>query len=350
MAHIDVKRIAIEIMKGIGFGDVRSFIPVTEENENSWRTLEKEIAEISAKGGVVDLPGYENEYTEKDPETGRWIEVPPPDSPAGMAAARREAEDLSRGPLTDGGIEWPSRDRPSWMSADVGRYGYPMVWPDEVGETAAVGDLGKPPPVSRRFGDAVLFARSMHAGQARKGTQIPYISHLLAVTALAIEDAATDDALRDQTEAIAIAAMLHDVVEDTRATVVDVAGRFGDEVARIVAACSDTTESMPGEEKPPWSCRKQAYIDHLAEADQATLCVSLADKRHNARCIVEDAAAALLTGGDFWSRFNAGPDQQAWYYDELARVFSVRRPGPAADELCGTVARLRELAILTRHQ
>jgi hypothetical protein len=61
-------------------------------------------------------------------------------------------------------------------------------------------------------------------------------------------------------------------------------------------------------------------------------------------------AAALLTGGDFWSRFNAGPDQQAWYYDELARVFSVRRPGPAADELCGTVARLRELAILTRHQ
>ena len=81
MAHIDVKRIAIEIMKGIGFGDVRSFIPVTEENENSWRTLEKEIAEISAKGGWVDLPGSENEYTEQAPETGRWLQGPPPHSP-----------------------------------------------------------------------------------------------------------------------------------------------------------------------------------------------------------------------------------------------------------------------------
>ena len=236
------------------------------------------------------------------------------------------------------------------MSADVGRYGDPMVWPDEVGETMAVEDLGKTPPVSMRFGGAVLFARSMHDGQARKGTQIPYISHLLAVTALAIEDAATDDALRDQTETIAIAAMLHDVVEDTLATVADVSGRFGAEVARIVAACSDTTETTPGEEKPPWRSRKQAYIDHLAKADDAVLCVSLADKRHNARCIVEDAAAALITGGDFWSRFNAGADDQAWYYRELAEVFMERRPGPGADEFCGTVARLRDLAMLTRHQ
>ncbi len=213
----------------------------------------------------------------------------------------------------------------------------------EVGLTGEVdpGSLVyRPPPVSRRFGGAVLFARSMHDGQARKGTQIPYLSHLLAVTALAIEDAAVDDVLRDETETIAIAAMLHDVVEDTRATVADVAGRFGAEVARIVASCSDTEVSP----KPPWRPRKQAYIDHLADADQATLCVSLADKRHNARCIVEDAAAALTTGGDFWSRFNAGPADQAWYYDELAKVFSQRRPGTASAELRRTVDRLCELA------
>ncbi len=212
------------------------------------------------------------------------------------------------------------------------------------------GRKSDPPPISRRFGNAVLFARSMHDGQVRKGTDIPYLSHLLAVAALAMEDAATDPDLIDRTETIAIASVLHDVVEDTidrgrrRVTVEQLRGRFGDEVARIVEGCSDATEPTRDGEKGPWRDRKQAYVDHLAEADPATLCVSLADKRHNARCIVEDATAALAAGDDFWGRFNAGPDDQLWYYDELAKVFSGRRPGSAADELRRTVDRLRELA------
>ena len=219
-----------------------------------------------------------------------------------------------------------------------------------MGDEKQTGDREpNPPPVTRTFGKAMLFARSMHDGQVRKGTDIPYLSHLLAVAALAMEDAATDPDLMDRTETIAIAAVLHDVVEDTidrgrrRVTVEQLRERFGDEVARIVENCSDVTEPDASGEKGPWSDRKQAYIDHLADADQATLCVSLADKRHNARCIVDDALAAEADGTDFWGRFNAGPDQQRWYYDELASAFERHRPGRYARELRRTVDELRDL-------
>jgi len=204
----------------------------------------------------------------------------------------------------------------------------------------------RPPPLSGRFGDAVEYAREKHDGQVRKDTDVPYLSHLLAVAALAIEDAASDPALVDRTEDIAIAAVLHDVVEDTfhlgprRVTVDELRERFGDEVARIVEGCSDTTEPGPGGEKEDWEVRKQAYLDHLDEADPATLCVSLADKRHNARCIVDDLHAAA-DPATFWRRFNAPPTQQRWYYDELATAFEQRRPGRHADELRRTVEELK---------
>ncbi len=368
MSRPDVYRISIEIMKGIPYGDERSFIPVTPENEGSWRRLEEQIAEIRASGGVVDLPGYENEYREVDPETGRWIEVPPPDSPAGLAAARTAAASADgaddqdvREYVTDTGdvFELPPRDRPSWAPLDVGRYGYPLpaAWEREPGEPRESGpmapstdQLPDPPPISGRFVEAVEYARSMHDGQVRKGTDIPYLGHLLAVAALAMEDAATDPDLVDRTEDIAIAAILHDVVEDTidrgrrRVTVPMLRQRFGDEVASIVDGCSDATEPTADGDKGPWRDRKQAYVDHLAEADRATLCVSLADKRHNARCIVDDARAADVDGTDFWGRFNAGAADQAWYYGELASAFDRHRPGRAARELRRTVDELRNLA------
>ena len=191
--------------------------------------------------------------------------------------------------------------------------------------------------LGQRFTDAVGFAREKHHGDVRKCTRIPYLSHLLAVASLAIEDAASDPQLDDRFEDIAMAAVLHDVVEDTPVSVSEVADRFGPEVARIVQACSDA-ESTP---KPPWRERKEAYIEHLEEADQAVLCVALADKRHNARCIVNDAAEL---GPEFWNRFNAGPDEQIWYYTTVAEVITRRRPGPAADELRRTVDRLCDLA------
>jgi len=191
--------------------------------------------------------------------------------------------------------------------------------------------------LGQRFTDAVGFAREKHHGDVRKCTRIPYLSHLLAVVSLAIEDAASDPQLDDRFEDIAMAAVLHDVVEDTPVSVSEVADRFGPEVARIVQACSDA-ESTP---KPPWRERKEAYIEHLEEADQAVLCVALADKRHNARCIVNDATEL---GPEFWNRFNAGPDEQIWYYSAVAEVLTRRRRGPAADELRRTVDRLCDLA------
>ena len=102
--------------------------------------------------------------------------------------------------------------------------------------------------LGERFAEAVSFAREKHHGMVRKGTKIPYLSHLLAVASLAIEDAASDPLLDDLFEDIAVAAVLHDVGEDTPVEVDEVADRFGSEVARIVEACSDAT-SVP---KPPW--------------------------------------------------------------------------------------------------
>jgi hypothetical protein len=125
MAVRDVKRMTIEILKGYEFGDPRSFIPVNYDNLRSWKQLEKEVVEIHAKGGVVDLPGYECQYTEYDSETGKWTTTPPPGSPAAIEAERQtshEKEQLDSGYYP----ELPSRTRPKWGSPDVGRFGYPI--------------------------------------------------------------------------------------------------------------------------------------------------------------------------------------------------------------------------------
>lgn len=196
--------------------------------------------------------------------------------------------------------------------------------------------MGEHLELGERFTEAVDFAREKHDGIARKGTRIPYLSHLLAVASLAIEDAASDLMLGDQLEDIALAGVLHDVIEDTPVEVDEVADRFGSEVARIVEACSDAT-SVP---KPPWRTRKERYVQHLEEADQAVLCVALADKRHNARCIVNDVT---WYGPEVWERFSAGPEDQRWYYRTVTEVLVRRRPGQAAQELSRLVDRLCDL-------
>ena len=177
------------------------------------------------------------------------------------------------------------------------------------------------PPTGPRLDEAFALARELHAGQRRKGTAIPYIGHLMAVAALVIEDGGDEDE--------AIAALLHDAVEDQGGppTLALIRERFGPRVAAIVAACSDTDETP----KPPWRARKEAYLAHLRAPDlpDGTLRVSLADKLHNARAILADARA----GHDVFARFNAPRQDQAWYYDALARAFAQRAPGPMADEL-----------------
>ncbi len=184
-------------------------------------------------------------------------------------------------------------------------------------------------PLTGRFEDAVTYALRVHQGQYRKKTEIPYASHLLAVCARVLEDGGTEDE--------AIAALLHDAVEDAggSARLRAIRARFGDAVARIVAGCSDTDEDP----KPPWRERKERYLRHLRQAaDASTLRVSLADKLHNARAILRDHRTM---GEAIWARFSAPVGEQLWYFESLVAVFRERAPGPMADELAEVVEAIR---------
>ena len=182
-----------------------------------------------------------------------------------------------------------------------------------------------------RLQHAISYAFTAHAGQVRKGTMIPYASHLLAVCAIVQEHGGDED--------LACAAMLHDTIEDCGAAHGPaIEAQFGPRVARVVRDCSDT-EVQP---KPPWQARKEAYLAHLEEADADTLLVSCADKLHNARAIVTD----LRTHGPaMLGRFNAPSGGTSWYYQALAEVFARRMPGPLARELALVAGELTELAV-----
>ena len=168
-----------------------------------------------------------------------------------------------------------------------------------------------------RFDRAVLYAIDLHRAQMRRGTPIPYVTHLFAVCSLVLEDGGTEDE--------AIAALLHDGPEDQGGIAVldQIRARFGDAVASMVAGLSDAMPG-PGEPKAPWRGRKEAYLRHLADASPSVLRVSLADKVHNARSILVDLRA---DGEGTWDRFHAGRIDQAWYYAELLRVFELRLSG-----------------------
>jgi (p)ppGpp synthase/HD superfamily hydrolase len=165
------------------------------------------------------------------------------------------------------------------------------------------------PVLAERFTDAVAYAVALHAAQARKATSIPYLTHLLAVCSLVLEDGGTEDE--------AIAALLHDGPEDQggQAIIDEIARRFGAAVAAMVDALSDTLEDP----KPPWRERKAAYLVRLREEPASVLRVSLADKLHNLRSIAAD-------GDGVWDRFNAARPEQAWYFNELVSIFEARLP------------------------
>ena len=135
-----------------------------------------------------------------------------------------------------------------------------------------------PPVLSRRYAEAFAYASALHARQVRKGTNVPYLSHLMSVSALVLEDGGDEDE--------AIAGLLHDAVEDQggRPTLEEIERRFGEKVARIVLACSDS-ETEP---KPPWRERKERYVAHIRHAEADVRRVSSADKLHNARSILAD--------------------------------------------------------------
>jgi (p)ppGpp synthase/HD superfamily hydrolase len=142
----------------------------------------------------------------------------------------------------------------------------------------------------------------------RKGTNIPYVTHLLAVAAIVGENGGTEDEV--------IAALLHDAIEDQGGATAreEIRRRFGDAVVSIVDGTSDT-DVVP---KPPWSERKRNYVAHLRDASRSVLLVSAADKLHNARSILKDLRAE---GEAAWLRFNAGREDQIWYYKALVDAF-----------------------------
>ena len=196
-------------------------------------------------------------------------------------------------------------------------------------------DTVSPGPASEtpnwdRLSQAVAFALSIHAAQTRKGTETPYISHLLAVAGIVLEHGGDEDQ--------AIAAMLHDAVEDQGAHQEPViAARFGPRVARIVRGCTDA-DTLP---KPPWHERKRAYLDHLAEAGSDVLLVSAADKLHNARAICADLKQH---GTAVFDRFKGRRDGTLWFYTELVHRFRWLMPGPLTSELAAAVGAMCLLA------
>jgi (p)ppGpp synthase/HD superfamily hydrolase len=160
-------------------------------------------------------------------------------------------------------------------------------------------------PLTNKFDEALQLASHLHRQQARKATQIPYISHVLAVTALVLDYGGT--------ETQAIAALLHDAVEDCGGKLVleNIETQFGQEVAAIVESCTDSFEEGP---KRDWKERKEEYLQHLRNCDSASLIVVAADKLHNLTAIQRDLRQE---GAALWSRFNATPDLQRWYYDSV---------------------------------
>jgi GTP pyrophosphokinase len=179
---------------------------------------------------------------------------------------------------------------------------------------------------------AFAYAAALHGEQRRKGTNIPYLSHLLAVAALVLEHGGT--------ETQTVAALLHDAVEDHPrggTTRREIQEEFGAEVLAIVEACTDADRHP----KPPWKERKERYIAHVAEISSPARLVALADKVHNARAILRD----FQTLGDaLWNRFNASKAEVLWYYGALADIFLRVDGSPLAHELYRVVTELEALA------
>jgi (p)ppGpp synthase/HD superfamily hydrolase len=178
-----------------------------------------------------------------------------------------------------------------------------------------------------RFDDALAYASRVHRDQMRKGTTVPYISHLIGTAAIALENGADEDQ--------AIGALLHDAVEDQggAARLADIRVRFGERVAEIVDHCTDTDI----EPKPPWRARKEAYIASLAHKPVASLEVSLADKTHNASAIVADLG---VHGDALWLRFTGGRDGSLWYYRALVMAFRARIAGDGTERFAALVAQM----------
>ncbi|MEI4273388.1 HD domain-containing protein [Klenkia sp. LSe6-5] len=174
-------------------------------------------------------------------------------------------------------------------------------------------------PLGPRYDRALAMAADHHRTQLRKGSQVPYLSHLLSVSALVLEHGGTEDQ--------AIAGLLHDAVEDAPAgqgpaVLASIEAEFGAAVAAMVAACSDNPND--GSAELPWRRRKEAYVATLVNKPDDALLVTACDKVHNGSRIAADAATY---GPQFFTRFAGGRDGLRWYYAACRDAIAARMPG-----------------------
>jgi (p)ppGpp synthase/HD superfamily hydrolase len=163
-----------------------------------------------------------------------------------------------------------------------------------------------------RFFAALTYATRLHSGQLRKGSGIPYIAHLLSVTGIVLQHGGTEDE--------AIAALLHDAVEDQGGypTLEEIRKRFGADVAATVEGCTDAYTDP----KPEWRERKEKYIAHLQTASPAVRLICAADKLDNIRAILTDYR---VVGEKVWSRFKGGKEGTLWYYRAVLQALNINR-------------------------
>jgi (p)ppGpp synthase/HD superfamily hydrolase len=188
----------------------------------------------------------------------------------------------------------------------------------------------KPPRLGPRLQRAFRYAAEKHAGQTRKQSAVPYLSHLMAVASLVLEAGGDED--------MAIAALLHDVVEDCGGMprLREVRKQFGTRVAKIVEGCTDSF----GDPKPEWMERKKGYLREVKRADAETRLVSAADKLHNVRTILTDYRQ---DGESIWKRFSGKKEGTLWYYRALSDEYQRRNPNRIARELEIAVAELERV-------
>lgn len=185
--------------------------------------------------------------------------------------------------------------------------------------------------LTERFERALIHATRLHRDQKRKGSGVPYVSHLLAVCELTLEYGGDEDE--------AIAALLHDAIEDQGGAVAraEILEQFGARVTEIVEGCSETDE-IP---KPPWRERREAYVRHIAHASRSIRLVSACDKLHNARSLVMDYR---ILGEDLWGRFTGGREGTLWYYRAMVKAFRAAGSSELIEELDRVVTELERLA------
>jgi (p)ppGpp synthase/HD superfamily hydrolase len=178
-----------------------------------------------------------------------------------------------------------------------------------------------------RMSKAIEFASLAHAGEFRKGTTIPYIVHPLDVFSILLKNGSSED--------LAIAGVLHDVLEDTTRTRKDIKKNFGDAVCSLVVGASENEELTKGisneEKKKSWKLRKTQKIDTVRNSGRDLRLLICADKLANIRDLIEDQDR---NGDAVWSKFNASKDQESWYYNEMASAMVA--PGKENSDISDT--------------